>query len=212
MSSDPARVARMLRAGLSPLAPSLSWWAGAAALAGTLPWCAARLLDTMRASLLLAADVARGHAMPAPRDTLDDTLRAMLTTLAAPLCAALVASTVVTLAQTGARVHAAPRRTPAHPLDAVAAMVCLGGASVAAARVWAAHAYRVGSPHALVDAVTHAGVAVLVVAGVAAVIELAARRAQWSEALHPPPDEARREAREADGDPAVKSRRRALWP
>lgn len=212
MSRDPspARVARARREGLAPLSTPLASWCAAAAAAATLPWCAHRLLALVTAAMHHAALAAAGRDV-SPTDALSDALRGGVAAAAAPVLAALVASTAATLAQTRAQRTATPRDAPQGPLDALAAVACAGGVTLAAGRAWASRAHRCGRPDELATSLAAAGVAVLVAAGVAAVISWVARRAAWREALRETPADARREAREEGGSPEVKSRRRARW-
>lgn len=150
----------------------------------------------------------------------------------APVAAAAIAGAAVAVAQNGGVVFTVPtpklerlnplegckrmmsRETLAHAVRAAAAFALAAGAMVPALRAAAAEAIAAGSVQGVAAAVWSAsqrvaGAACLVGAA-CAIAEYAAARREWLQKLRMSFDERKREAKDQDGDPLERGRRRAL--
>lgn len=190
----------------SPVSPLLV--AGAVLLAARL--IAPRSFDIVRSTFASLLHAAQPDAplLPALTRARDGTVHA----LALPLLALAGAALAVTLLQTGSSLGARkPSPGSAPSVSTLVGALLVLGAALLAARgamtddvtpLLAAH----GDLARRAGAATDALIGALVATGV---VDLAIRRWRWVQALHKTPEEARRDAREDEGDPFVRRQRRA---
>ncbi len=150
----------------------------------------------------------------------------------APIAAAAMAGSAVTVVQNGGIVFTVPnpklerlnpiegckrtisRETLAHAIRAAVAFALAAWAMLPALRTAAGQAIAAGSVQGVAAAVWNAsqrvGVAACLVGAAFAIAEYAAARRQWLQKLRMSFDERKREAKEQEGDPLERGRRRAL--
>ncbi|MEZ4393192.1 MAG: EscU/YscU/HrcU family type III secretion system export apparatus switch protein [Polyangiales bacterium] len=187
----------------APVSPLLVYAVALAAARALAPRLFEALRSMLRASLAALDGVARGGPTPDPGALAHAPMLALATTLAGLGAAALAA----TLAQTRGEVHrsAKPRRVASGGVGPLGAVAVLAAATLTAGGLASASPWEpvtLGRALGAFDAL----LATLLIGGL---VDYALRFAGWRRAQRLSPEAQRREARESEGDPELRARRRA---